>query len=440
MDQRRRILILVGVLCLLTFALGVQAVVIDRDVQATTYGEPYPGNTLISVHSWDDDGALVEVNPEGEVVWHWTLENSRVFGAEHVADDRVLVAVGVVIEARDCPEEHTTHEDFSQWQDHCVLNRVIELDKESQEPVWEYSWYDDFIHWHEVHDVERLDNGETAVIDMGQNRVFTVNRSGEITWEWQAEPHLDEGSPFFEEHVPDHLKEDLRKKGPRDDWTHMNDIAQLENGNFQMSIRNYDVIIEVDPETDEIVDFVGEPGNHEIMNHQHNPHRLEAHGTMLVADSENNRIIELDLETEEIIWQYTGPAGDQLQWPRDGSRLPNGNTLITDSRNNRVLEIDPQGELVWEFHDPDGELIPLPYEADRIGANELPDAPPGYELDTIAEDPGAVGLVEEASTLAHWVLPTWMHLPQQLNLLAIVLTGLWLTGEVGLFGWRQYRS
>jgi hypothetical protein len=55
----------------------------------------------------------------------------------------------------------------------------------AHEIVWEYGWYDEMIHWHEVHDAIVTDDGEVAIIDMGQDRVFTVDESGEITWEWQ---------------------------------------------------------------------------------------------------------------------------------------------------------------------------------------------------------------------------------------------------------------
>lgn len=458
MGQRRRILLAAALLVALSVALGAQAAVIDRDVRTAAAGEgPYVddptedesipedrlGNTLISVHSWDDNGALVEVDPDGEIVWEWRPDNARVWGSEYVDDDVILTAVSYKVPAEDCPEEYTTHESYSNYQDHCVENVVKELDRETEEVHWEYSWYDNFIHWHEVHDVERLDDGETAIIDMGRNKVFTVNEDEEVTWEWQAEPHLDEGSEFFEEHVPDGMKGDLSKVDEYDDWTHMNDIAQLENGNFQMSIRNYDVIIEVDPETDEIVDFVGEPGNHSIMHHQHNPHRLEEHDTMLVADSEQNRIIEVDLTSDhdEIIWEYHGPPGDELQWPRDGSRLPNGNTLITDSRNNRVLEINPEGEVVWRFEDPDGDVIPLPYEADRVFVDEQPDAPPGHDLESLDHEPHpVVETVREGETLARFVLPTWMHLPQLLTLVGLVFGSLWMVGELSLLGWREWRN
>ena len=432
MDQRVRVLIVSGAILFLAASLGAQAVTIDRGTTVEHENGTYPGNTLVGVHSWNNVGRVVEISPEGDVVWKWSVPDSRVFAVEQLDEETVLAAVAVKVPIEECDGDFT---DYEKYDDHCVHNRVVEVDKDTGEVVWEYDWYDEFIHWHEVHDVERLDSGETAIIDMGNNRAFTVNEAGEITWEWQAEDYLTPGTPFYEEYGGP------EKRFEHDDWTHMNDIDQLENGNFQMSIRNFDVVIEVDPETKEIVDVIGEPGNHDILDKQHNPHRIESAGTVVVANSENNSIVELDVESETIVWQYTGAARGDLRWPRDADRLPNGNTLITDSRNNRILEVDPEGEIDWQFSDPDGEVIPLPYEADRIGVGEQPDVPSGRQLTAIDERGGAVvETVRTVESLSGYVLPTWMHLPQLLHLLGIAIGGVWLTGEGILYGWRRFRS
>jgi len=480
MQRRTRIALVAGFVLLAGVSLGVQAATIDRgtQVRAADGGNatPYPGNTLVGVHSWGNDGRLVELDREGEVVWEHRIDDARVFGIDPVragesavgvepeSDGRVvLFAVGEVVPAADCPAEFLTHETryqgFLNAQEHCVLNRVVLFDRSDREVLWEYSWYDEMIHHHEVHDAVVTDDGEVAIVDMGNDRAFTVNESGAITWEWQAEAHLDRGTPFFEERVPEDRADEFAKAGPHDDWTHMNDIDQLSDGTFQLSIRNYDSVIRVDPETNEIVEVVGGPGRTSLMNHQHNPQRLEDAGTMLVADSENDRIVEIDVETEEIVWTYRGPPGDPLTWPRDGDRLPNGNTLITDSQNNRVLEVSPDGEVVWSFRDPDGKVIPLPYAAERLPAGEAAGGPSAREFDTGAGDGetadgadaagasagtdgtggGVAATLRRVETFGHWVLPTWMHLPQQLNLLALVLGTAWLGGEAAAAGLRRIR-
>lgn len=474
MEQRRRVLLVAGFLVVAAAALGVQAAVIDRGVaveEADEGGDQiYPGNTLIGVHSWDNDGKVVEINREGEVVWEYgvgsgDVDAARFFGIHPLQEseaapnvdpendgDVVLFVYGEVIPAAECDDEHLQYDaDFAPGvldpQDHCVLNRVVLMDRgedrDQHEVVWEYEWYDEMVHWHEVHDAIVTEDGEVAIIDMGKNRVFTVDEAGDITWEWHAEDHIDQGTPFFEEHVensPYVDNPDAYAKGSEwDDWTHWNDIVESDEGTFWLSVRNYDMLIEVDPATDEIADTVGQAGRTDLIHNQHNPQHLEEHDTAVVADSENNRVVEIDRETEEILWSYNGPRGDPLQWPRDADRLPNGNTLVTDSRNNRVLEIDDEGEVVWQFTDPDGELIPLPYVADRLPEGERAGGPSARDIgENTEEDHGIGGTVREAETLAHWVLPNWMHLPQQLNLLGIVLGGLWLAGEGLLYGTRRF--
>lgn len=429
MNQRTRVIVATAIIVLLIASLGVQATVIEREHRVTNSDERHPGNTLVGVHSYNDNGRIVELTPGGEVIWEWSVPDSRVFAVEQLDEETVLAAVAVKTPADQCNEEYLEYEEED---DHCVHNRVVEIDKPSGDVVWEYDWYDEFIYNHEVHDIERLENGETAIADMGNDRAFTVDRDGEITWEWDAEEHLTPGTPFYEAHGGP------EKDGEHDDWTHMNDIDQLENGNFQLSLRNFDTIIEVDSEANEIVDTVGKPGDHSRMKHQHNPHRIEAEKTMVVSDSENDRIIELDLESEEHIWRYTGPSSNSLQWPRDADRLPNGNTLITDSRNNRVLEVSPDGEIIWQFTDPGGTVIPLPYEADRIGVDEQSDVPPGNELTAVDEEPSSIeSSLQKWEGMSQYLLPSWMRLPQLLHVVGIVLGALWLCAEGVIFGWRR---
>jgi hypothetical protein len=345
----------------------------------------------------------------------------------------------------ECPEKYGgMPEEGTPGPFRCVHNRVVEVDFETKAVVWEYGWYDAFPTHHEVHDADRLPNGETAIADMGNDRAFTVDESGEITWQWNATEHIGEGTEFWNEYVPDDSEDEFRREGPESDWTHMNDIDRLENGNFQLSIRNFDVVLEVDPDTNEIVDVVGAPGDHDVMNEQHNPMRIEG-GTVLVADSSHggptgaDRVVEVDAGSEEVVWAYDGTgSGTKLQWPRDADRLPNGNTLVTDSRNNRVLEVDANGSVVWQYSlAEEGGII---YEADRVSRpdegtylqEEDADVPSGRSL----EDRTSAGVVSETrSVVGSWaglVFPFWV------GALEVLLGLVGLTGAVGLCleGWR----
>jgi outer membrane protein assembly factor BamB len=416
MDGRRRMRYLAWAVLLLGVILGAQGWAANQGVSVTEAAEgPYEGHTLISVQSYGLDGRLIEVDENNEVVWEFDPPNSRVFDAEQLDNGNFLVGVTTQLSPEECPEAH-----LSVDSNQCIEAKVLEIGYETREVVWEYSWYDEYITHHEVHDVDRLENGNTAIVDMGNDRAFVVNESGAVTWEWQAENHLSRGTEFHEEYA-----------GPADpggeaDWTHVNDIDKLDNGNFQLSIRNFDIVIEVDPETKNITNVVGEPGNTEILDHQHNPYELR-NGTVLVADSGNDRVVELNATTDEIVWQYGGKG--LLHWPRDADRLPNGNTLIVDTFNNRVVEINERGEVVWSYSG-----VQMPYTADRLSVPEEDhETVPGAELQSRHRGTDSLqSTLKQAEAYAAFVFPSWVKLPELLTLAGMALCGLLFAFQLGI--------
>ena len=82
-----------------------------------------------------------------------------------------------------------------------------------------------------------------------------------------------------------------------------------------------------------------------------NPNSAELleNGHILIADENNNRVIEVNRKGE-IKWQYPAtPDPSLLSGAAFASRLPNGHTLITDSNNNRIIEVDHAGNVKWTF-------------------------------------------------------------------------------------------
>jgi outer membrane protein assembly factor BamB len=417
--RRQRVAVLSILLVLAVAALGGLAATADEPVDGGT-ADRYPGRTLVTVQAYgwfgNHNGDVFILNDQGERVWEYRPDDAAVFDAEMLDSGTVLVSFGQKVPDADCPE--TWRETAK---DHCVLNRVQEVDPDTNEVVWEYAWYDRFISYHEVHDADRLENGETAIIDMARDRTFTVDRNGTVTWEWAATEHLDQGSDFWADHVAGTARADHAYTGPRQDWTHMNDVDRLENGDFLMSIRNFDVVIEVDPETDDVVAVYGRPGNHSLLYEQHDPNYLDRRDTLVVADSENDRIVEYEADTMTEIWRYEGPeSDDRLQWPRDADRLPNGNTVIADSRNFRALEVDGDGAVVWR-HDLSEERG-IVYDVDRLGPDgelgeEPAAAPSGRTLNGTSHG-GPGGLVATADAWVGFLLPQWVGVA---GLLAILV-------------------
>lgn len=83
-------------------------------------------------------------------------------------------------------------------------------------------------------------------------------------------------------------------------------------------------------------------------------------GRILISDRNNDRIVEFDREGR-IFWAY-----DKLIRPHNADRLPNGNTMVADSEANMVKEIDPRGKIVWSYGDGSAKMMHWPRDADRL--------------------------------------------------------------------------
>jgi hypothetical protein len=197
------------------------------------------------------------------------------------------------------------------------------------------------------HDVDVLNESHILVADTLNDRIFIVNiNSGIITWEWDAQAYLPVGAG---------------DSGFPADWTHLNDVEALADGRIMVNLRNQDQVVFVNRSTGVIDErTLGAAGNHSILYEQHNPDYLESCGSVLVADSENNRVIEYqyDGSTYRQTWEWSDPG---LLWPRDADRAPDGTTLITDSNGNRVIRVARDGSILWS--------VPVvnPYEAELMG-------------------------------------------------------------------------
>ena len=102
-----------------------------------------------------------------------------------------------------------------------------------------------------------------------------------------------------------------------------------------------------------------------------NPNSAELlpNGHILIGDENNNRIIEITRDGT-IVWQYTqGLSGAAF-----ASRLPNGNTLITDFSHSRILEVTPNKQIVFEYFtstDPASNSAPLPTNAVQLANGSI---------------------------------------------------------------------
>jgi hypothetical protein len=99
-----------------------------------------------------------------------------------------------------------------------------------KEIVWSYGTPD------VSHDADRLPNGNILMVwgrgDKPEISVQEVNQQGQVVWEWYPKDHLY----------------DADSRTTEDGYTHSNLVIRLENGNILISVRNFDMLVEVDPQ------------------------------------------------------------------------------------------------------------------------------------------------------------------------------------------------
>ncbi|MBX0297188.1 aryl-sulfate sulfotransferase [Haloarcula nitratireducens] len=300
----------------------------------------------------------------------------------------------------------------------CTRNGVERVNMTTGEVTSVYSRITPGKHSTRWHDVDRISEDRLLVADIDRDRAYVVNTTTELVeWSWdaQADYNTSSGGPY------------------PSDWTHLNDVEYVEidgRPTVMASLRNQDQVVFIDMERGLREDWtLGEDGDHDTLYEQHNPDFIPAERggpAVLVADSENGRVVEYQREDGEWVqsWKW---KDSRLTWVRDADRLPNGHTLMADSNGDRVLEVDESGEVVWSAD------IGFPYEAERFGTGDesaggqsaaalgLPDRTPN------ASDRGSVGRVKAAAPQkvvngVAYLMPGWMGTLDALAVLGLLVT------------------
>ena len=245
-------------------------------------------------------------------------------------------------------------------------------------------------------------------------------KTDDITWEYD-----------FRNHYPP-----TAGNGVANDYTHVNDVDFVKNGSAILANpSNLDRVVLINRSTKRTEWVLGEQDNHTILNEPRNPTLLSTDpATVLVADSENDRVIEYRKDGDRWIqtWVYSG----NLDWPRDADRLPNGNTLIVDSGSDRVLEVTPRRTVEWETN-----TNRHPHDAERLQYGDEPQGPPMQTIlarnsraTTSKKKGGVVTTIYYG--LSGWVLPPWTRHQSfvGLSLAALALLG-W--GEFEIYRWQH---
>lgn len=176
--------------------------------------------------------------------------------------------------------------------------------------------------------------------------IFEIDRKGNKVWEWKAYEHMD---PEMEE---------LHPLESRVICPYINAVKLCKNGDLLLSGRHVSTIFRVDRKTGNIVKRYGRG----YLAHQHDAREL-ANGNILVFDNGiqrdgyealYSRILEIDSETDEIVWEYKAPEPSDFfsSICAGAEQLSNLNVVICEAMLGRIFEVNRDKEIVWEYINP----------------------------------------------------------------------------------------
>ena len=368
---------------------------------------PRENVTVVAGHGMKgESAALVAFGPGGEILYYNDTFHGY-FDVDPVAGERATVEYVAErnYEGSDCDGKCTIS----------VVERVNLTTGEVTRLYSEVIPQDRGANWH---DVDRVGEERLLIGDIYRDEAYVVNTTtGLTTWSWSAKDDfpIDEGGPY------------------PTDWTHLNDVERLPDGRYMFSLRNQDQVVFVDPETGLQENWtLGAEDAQSVLYEQHNPDYIpESEGgpAVVVADSLNDRVVEYQRVAGE--WRRTWVwADDEMKWPRDADRLPNGHTLVADTNAHRVVEVNEQGEVVWSID------FYAPYDVERLGTGDESAGGPAASKATLQSGaPDGTGRVEETTSVTGFtprkvfnsvafVLPVWMSYGDAVVALVAVLTAL----------------
>jgi len=421
--DRRHLRGLALAVCLLAVASLAASAVTDRDTARATAAVPdgERDRTLVATVDGTGPGQIVAYGPNGSVAYR-----NDSLTLYHDVDPTPEGAHTVEFVASDAVDDHRC------GGEDCLRNVVRRVNLSTGDGEVVHEWYHPRNGSTQIHDVDRVNESVLLVADISYpDRVYMLDtRTDEVIWEWRVseayEP--DSGGAY------------------PSDWTHINDVELVEIDGREVvmaSLRNQDQVIFVEPGRGLLEDWtLGEDGDHDTLYEQHNPDYIppERGGpAVLVADSENNRIVEYQREDGRWVESWTW-TDDRMQWPRDADRLPNGTTVIADSHGERVLAVRPDGSVAWSRPVPTGN-----YDVEMLGTGDESAGGAsatrlGYESERASPfddvDPGHWLVATVPPILLHgtlFALPAWASpFDAALVLVAAAVVAMWLAVEAAV--------
>lgn len=212
------------------------------------------------------------------------------------------------------------------------------------------------------HDADRLPNGNTVMACAGAERLsdfpyedpqaIEVNRAGAIVWSWHAK-----------DEYADSRYKDIRSRDAGD-WTHVNSVQRLPDGNTLISVRNWNLLVAVDRGGR----TAWTTGGRGTIDCPHTPVVMDD-GTIIVSEPIKGRVVIWDPKKKQIVWRWparTWRRGGDYYFFRAAWPLPNGNIFMIDSCG-QLLEVTRKGDIVWQVRKPTWERRSRPLRKEELG-------------------------------------------------------------------------
>ncbi len=141
---------------------------------------------------------------------------------------------------------------------------------------------------------------------------------------------------------------------------------RTRNGNTLIADTTNDRVIEVSAErqivfsTDALGAGTGKLSDSSHLSYPNSALEL-GDGTLLITDRNNDRCLIINRDGQ-VLWEYS----ERVQHPHNAELLENGNFLIADSDANKVVEITRDKKVVWEYGGGSEKMLNWPRHARRL--------------------------------------------------------------------------
>jgi len=172
-----------------------------------------------------------------------------------------------------------------------------------------------------------------------------VDEAGRIVWEWSTDL------------LPEELRR-LHRNANRWSTGHLNTVQPLADNTVLVCSKTLNLTFLLRRVTGELLwhfqdDNLGGPHDAQMLD---NGNVLIFANGAYASDLHHSQVWEIDRKTNKVVWRYL-QRDNPMQFfsPHIGGcqRLPGGNTMICEGSHGCVFEVTPDGEIVWEYVNPE---------------------------------------------------------------------------------------